>query len=159
MTPDERAALYAEMDASPGDFTPNEWALRRALVAELRQARADLAAAQQEVERLRESESESESVRAKMADLLSRTAIALNGPEPELTMWSWHDLPEKADAALRAIAAVRDDATVEAMAEAISENACSHVYPQWDDCHECEAVARAAHAAALARLDAAQGES
>ena len=34
MTPDERAALYAEMDASPGDFTPNEWALRHALDAE-----------------------------------------------------------------------------------------------------------------------------
>lgn len=30
------------------------------------------------------------------SDLLSRTAIALRGPEPELTRWSHHDLPELA---------------------------------------------------------------
>lgn len=39
----------------------------------------------------------------RMSDILSRTAIALRGPEPELTRWSWHDLPERAAAAIAAI--------------------------------------------------------
>lgn len=34
----------------------------------------------------------------RLADLLRRTADALNGPPPPLTAWSWHDLPEKAAA-------------------------------------------------------------
>ena len=42
-------------------------------------------------------------LRDRMADILSRTAIALRGPEPELTRWSWHDLPERAAAAIAAI--------------------------------------------------------
>jgi len=39
----------------------------------------------------------------RMEDILRRTAIALRGPEPELTRWSWHDLPERAAAAIAAI--------------------------------------------------------
>lgn len=42
---------------------------------------------------------ESEAMRERMADILSRTAVALRGPEPPLTRWSWHDLPERAAAA------------------------------------------------------------
>lgn len=58
------------------------------------------------VARIREMEEgaeEGDTLRAKLADLLSRTAVALNGPEPELTMWSWHDLPEKAKNAMDVI--------------------------------------------------------
>lgn len=29
-----------------------------------------------------------------LADLLRQIAIVLKGPEPELTTWSWHDLPQ-----------------------------------------------------------------
>jgi hypothetical protein len=29
--------------------------------------------------------------------------VALRGPEPPLTRWSWHDLPERAAAAVAAI--------------------------------------------------------
>jgi hypothetical protein len=31
-----------------------------------------------------------------MSDTLRKVANALNGPPPELTSWSWHDLPERA---------------------------------------------------------------
>lgn len=55
----------------------------------------------------REDADEGDQIRSKMSTLLSRTAVALNGPEPELTMWSWHDLPEKAQAAMDALARVR----------------------------------------------------
>jgi len=55
----------------------------------------------------REDADEGDQIRSKMSTLLSRTAVALNGPEPELTMWSWHDLPEKAQAAMDAIARAR----------------------------------------------------
>ena len=35
-------------------------------------------------------------LREKMAAILSATAVVLKGPAPELTGWSWHDLPEHA---------------------------------------------------------------
>jgi hypothetical protein len=41
--------------------------------------------------------SEEETLRTKLTDILSRTAIALNGPEPTLTRWSWHNLPKLAE--------------------------------------------------------------
>lgn len=56
-----------------------------------------------EVERLRAEVAESDELREKMADILSRTAVALRGPEPPLTRWGWHDLPERAAAAIAAI--------------------------------------------------------
>ena len=46
---------------------------------------------------------ELDALRDKLAGILSRTAIALRGPEPPLTRWSWHDLPERAAAAIAAI--------------------------------------------------------
>jgi hypothetical protein len=55
-----------------------------------------LAAQQQELQ-------ECEELREKLSDLLRRTAVALRGPEPPLTRWSWHDLPERAAAAIAAI--------------------------------------------------------
>jgi hypothetical protein len=33
----------------------------------------------------------------RQADLLNRVAVALKGPEPELTSWDWSDLPEIAE--------------------------------------------------------------
>lgn len=41
---------------------------------------------------------ELDALRGKLADILSRTAIALRGPEPELTLWGWYDLPERVEA-------------------------------------------------------------
>jgi len=116
-----------------------------------------------EVEQLRESNDEGDQVRMKMADLLSRTAIALNGPEPELTMWSWHDLPEKADAAVRALDAIRDDATVEAMFQATT----AHAINEFGFCLTCDDylgdrtdavdrhLAEVSHAAVVARIEQA----
>ena len=63
---------------------------------ELVQLRAELAECRREMDL-------TDSTINKMADLLKRTAIALRGPEPSLTRWSWHDLPERAEAAIAAI--------------------------------------------------------
>ena len=56
-----------------------------------------------EVEALRRDLAENDALRERMADLLSRTAVALRGPEPPLTRWSWHDVPDRAAAAVAAI--------------------------------------------------------
>lgn len=56
-----------------------------------------------EIEALRVELREADALRERMADLLHRTAVALRGPEPPLTRWSWHDLPERAAAAIAAI--------------------------------------------------------
>ena len=53
-----------------------------------------------EIEDLRRDLDENAALRERMADLLRRTAVALRGPEPPLTRWSWHDLPERAAAAV-----------------------------------------------------------
>lgn len=39
-----------------------------------------------------------------MSDTLRKVANALNGPPPELTSWSWHDLPERAQELVEKIA-------------------------------------------------------
>lgn len=56
-------------------------------------------ALQAELERLSAELREGGELRERMGDLLRRTAVALRGPEPPLTSWSWHDLPERAAAA------------------------------------------------------------
>jgi len=73
---------------------------------------ADVPALVAEVRSLREDAEEGDALRTKLADLLSRTAVALNGPEPDLVQWSWHDLPEKAQYAMTLLLAVKsyDDA-------------------------------------------------
>ena len=59
---------------------------------------------------------ECDALRDRMSEILSATAIAINGPEPELTKWSWHDLSEKAGALkqqvaelVAALVEIRDD--------------------------------------------------
>lgn len=69
---------------------------------------ADLPAeAARELERLSAEVAELDALRDKLAGILSRAAVALRGPEPPLTRWSWHDLPERAAAAIAAIALVQ----------------------------------------------------
>jgi hypothetical protein len=55
-----------------------------------------------EMRRLHEEVEELDALRERLADLLSRTAVALKGPEPPLTRWDWSDLPERA-LSLRAV--------------------------------------------------------
>ena len=62
-----------------------------------------LAEAADEIQRLTEELCEGDDLRERLGDLLRRTAVALRGPEPPLTRWSWHDVPERAAAAVAAI--------------------------------------------------------
>ena len=73
-------------------------AQRNQLEAELAEARMALDASQGQV---RQMEAEAEELRGladRQAGLLSRTAVAIRGPEPDLARWSHHDLPELAAA-------------------------------------------------------------
>lgn len=58
---------------------------------------------EREVARLTAELRQGDELRERLGGLLSRTAVALRGPEPPLTRWSWHDLPERAAAAMAAI--------------------------------------------------------
>jgi hypothetical protein len=40
---------------------------------------------------------------AKLGDLLTRSVNAVRGDPPPLTLWSWHDLPERIQAAMAAL--------------------------------------------------------
>ncbi|MBP7610126.1 MAG: hypothetical protein KA760_11550 [Steroidobacteraceae bacterium] len=82
---------------------------------------------------LLEEAEETRALRERMADLLSRTAVALRGPEPPLTRWSWHDLPERAAAAIAAI----DVMQRAAQAAAAGQQAQRHPTVE-----ECEAAGR-----------------
>lgn len=62
-----------------------------------------LSAMASEIERLAAEVDELHALRDLLGDLLSRTAVALRGPEPPLTRWSWHDVPDRAAAAIAAI--------------------------------------------------------
>lgn len=56
-----------------------------------------------EIERLNTEVAELDALRDRLAELLTGVAVALRGPQPPLTRWSWHDLPERAAAAIAAI--------------------------------------------------------
>ena len=71
---------------------------RNQLLGELDEARAALDASQGQAKQLEAEVAELHDLAGRQADLLSRTAIAIRGPEPDLTRWSHHDLPELAAA-------------------------------------------------------------
>ena len=72
---------------------------------------ADLPAA---VQAIKDERDDLAALNDKLSDLLRRTAIAIKGPEPELTVWDWSDLPECAQA--------QRDLIVRAINEAISSH-------------------------------------
>lgn len=51
-----------------------------------------------------QTKAESDATRQQMLKLLTGVAAALRGDPPPLTLWSWHDLPDRAAAAVAAIA-------------------------------------------------------
>lgn len=84
--------------------------------AALEEIFAAAAALRRERDELKSDLAESDAVRDQLADLLHRTAIAVRGPEPELTRWSWHDVPDRVAAAIAALGGA-----VQAAAEAMRE--------------------------------------
>lgn len=85
--------------------------LKPAVDDEIKDALAQLATARAEA-------AEDEALRERMADLLTRTAAAIRGEPEPLARHTWHDLPERAGAAMAALAgalkAARDLAASEA---------------------------------------------
>jgi hypothetical protein len=74
------ARVLRELD----DTTNQTWRGKRARWAALvREQAAEIA--------------ELDALRDRLAELLRQTAVALRGPEPPLTRWSWHDLPAEAE--------------------------------------------------------------
>lgn len=62
-----------------------------------------LTEAADEIQRLTDELRVADELRERLGDLLRRTAVALRGPEPPLTRWSWHDVPDRAAAAVAAM--------------------------------------------------------
>jgi hypothetical protein len=85
------------------------------------QRQCEAQALQIEIARLQANLNEEQELRERMRDILRRVAVTLRGPEPELTRWSWHDLPERAAAAVAAIDVMRR--TAQMVAEAAQEPA------------------------------------
>lgn len=56
---------------------------------------------------LREANEEYAAINGRMNELLTGVTRALKGPPPPLTSWSWHDLPEVAEAAMRELDELR----------------------------------------------------
>ena len=102
---------------------------------------------------------ESSYVIDKLAKLLAEIAVIVNGPEPPLTSWSYHDLPEKVralkapPAAMPAGYALVPVEPTEAMLDAGHAAAWRRI-PSCFDMTDAEIVYRAMLAAALATAEA-----
>jgi hypothetical protein len=97
---------YAERDIIGLDRAGNYYCRHvHAMTAEALHDKSDIAAElawrDQEIDRLREDEDESMHVIDRLSRLLAEIAVIVNGPEPALTRWSYHDLPEKVRALKR----------------------------------------------------------
>lgn len=105
-TPEIRAALRL---GSRKDYPSDE-------MCNVRWAAA-IAALRAEVEALKSADEESCAVVDKLARLLAEIAVTLKGPEPDMTRWSYHDLPQlvsemkgRSEKAESALAGRREDA-------------------------------------------------
>ena len=119
-----------------------------------------------ELRRLHADAEEHDALRERLSELLRNTAIALRGPEPELTRWSWHDLPELAstlksqrDALLEALKVMeaRFGCTLSRSEYPRKTFACHHMA---ETCPNCEGLVTAWKAvqAARAAIKAVEGE-
>lgn len=91
----EHAAIHEAQ--VPFDNEQREWA------DDLRFAAAEIARLRARVAEFEAERADDDALRERMSEILKRIAIALRGPEPPLTAWSWHDLPERAAAAITSI--------------------------------------------------------
>jgi hypothetical protein len=63
--------------------------------ARIRKLEAENTGLQAQIEQAKEDEDESVAVIDKLSKLLAAAIVALRGPEPPLTQWSYHDIPER----------------------------------------------------------------
>lgn len=85
--------LAAEFDAAPDDA---EWEPPHPIfqmARDLDRVTVALSAVTAERDRLLEEVTELDALRDKLSGLLSKTAVALRGPEPELTRYGYADIP------------------------------------------------------------------
>lgn len=121
---DIAAEFKSERDALRGDVLRIQEE-RDELIAALPTLKAKLAAAEAENARLKacveaanELSDEGDYVVDRLSKLLAATVVVLRGPEPPLTRWSYHDIPERVSALLtRAETAERELAEAKGDAE------------------------------------------
>jgi hypothetical protein len=110
-------------------FAANGYAYRDESLAKEKQ----LAAKDAEIE-------EESQLRERLSDILSRTAVALKGPNEELSLHSWHDLPEKAEELQQQLAA--KDAEIASLLgycetvdglRTIAKSACNNAWVEIED--------------------------
>lgn len=92
---------------------------------------------------LRAELGESDAVRERLAELLKQTAVALRGEPPPLTSWSWHDVPERAAAAIAAIDVMQRAASINAERADALEAALLHTLRMEELTDSDKAVIRA----------------
>jgi hypothetical protein len=109
-----------------------------------------------ELAALRAEVAELDSLRDTLGDLLTRTAVALRGPQPPMGLHSWHDLPERAAATIAAIALVQV-AERERCAKVCAEYA--HTHAKEDDNSKAQAWMMLQCAAVIRAGAAGEGEA
>lgn len=104
--PGAREARYAE---AIGVALATTWSLDEGAHEDLTRAatHAVLAVADAEQAELREDLAEYDGILGRQGDLLTRTANILRGDPPELTSWSHHDVPERAQEVVALVGKVR----------------------------------------------------
>lgn len=124
----QQAAEYLEMaDSYATCHTPDGWPAVR--MRTLTCAGEIIRALLTENEALQSELDLSDAAREKMADLLTRTANALRGDPEPLSAHSWHDLPERAAAAVAAIDVMQRAAAVQAAVPVEIHRCANFIYP------------------------------
>src|SRR5690606_30045732 len=91
--------IWAAAQLAPGEGIVDgvarvEAMLRAEVNGAIRELLAERDQLSAEVEALRAELDESCAVGDKLARLLEETAIVIKGPEPDMTKWSYHDIPD-----------------------------------------------------------------
>ena len=99
----KRGDVCTDLREAVNDVMQHQWSNARPAMHALQSLLDAASDAGEEIEELRHDLAENEALRERLSDLLTRTANALRGDPPPLTLWPWHDLPDRAAAAIAAI--------------------------------------------------------
>ncbi len=103
----DAGTVLHETGKSPSELAAEVERLERAGAAAfeaMRKSQAEVERLTTQVESLTVEVEEESHIQGRMAQLLAGAIVAIRGPEPELTRWGYHDLPER----VRDVVAQRD---------------------------------------------------